>query len=88
MRDISSEGEDLPLASEEEFGDDSDLLDTGDEAPVFPAPDEKRVGVHTDRGTSPDETDQGDEEANKVAGTPDDVSDGGADEGTDPARPL
>ncbi|MBP9686442.1 MAG: hypothetical protein KBD66_01420 [Candidatus Doudnabacteria bacterium] len=74
MSDVLSEPEQGTSSLPAEELDDG-VIDDGGEAAVYPAPDEKRIGVATDRGTPPGETDQGDEEAEKVAGTPDDVSD-------------
>ncbi len=54
------------------------VIDTGDPAVVYPAKDVERVGVNTNLGTPPSATDDVDEN-DKIAGTPDDVSDGGTD---------
>lgn len=64
------------VIDEEEIAD--PVVDTGEPADVYPVEDSKRVGVNTTQGTLPSATDDTDEN-DKIAGTPDDVRDGGTD---------
>lgn len=52
------------------------VVDTGGPAAVYPVKDAERIGVNTDQGTPSSATDDIDEN-DKIAGTPDDVRDGG-----------
>lgn len=64
------------IIDEEEIAD--PVIDTGEPAAVYPVKDVERIGVDTDQGTPASATDDVDEN-DKIAGTPDDVSDGGTD---------
>ncbi len=68
----------------EEVGvDTGGIGELGEPATVYPVPDDKHIGVHTSGGTSPEATDQGDEQAKAVWGTPDDVNEVFDDESED-----